>query len=71
MHHLSAKKVAISKSKGFTKDVIKFSIPGVIKVLMHLLNFLLQHHDDEIFGTYKSLANTDKEAVITPWEQIW
>ena len=71
MHHLSAKKVAISKSKKFTKDFVKFSVWGVIKVLMHLLNFLLQHHDDEIFGTYKSLANTDKEAVIWPWEQIW
>ena len=37
---------------------------------MHLLNFLLQCHNDVTFVTYKRVAKTDKKAVLWICEQI-
>ena len=53
------------------EDFARFGIWGVRKVLMHLLNLMLQRHDDVIFVTYKRLAKTDKKAVIWICVPIW
>ena len=55
----------------FDRDLVKFSTWGVRKVLMHLLKFLLQRHNDVIFVTYKILATTDKKAATWIFEPTW
>ena len=37
---------------------------------MHLLNFVVQRHNDVIFVTYKNVAKTDEKAVIWICEEI-
>ena len=45
-------------------DFVKFSIRGVRKALMQLLNFVLQRHNDVIFVTCKRVAKTDKKQLF-------
>ena len=60
-----ATEFGISKSLAILMGIfVKFSIGGVRKTLMHLLNFVLQRHNDAILVTYKREAKTDKKAVI-------
>ena len=37
---------------------------------MHLLNFVLQRHNDVIFAAYKTVAKTEEKAVIWICEEI-
>ena len=57
-----ATEFGISKSLAILMGIfVKFSIGGVRKTLMHLLNFVLQHHNDVILVTYKREAKTIKK----------
>ena len=55
----------------FDWNFVKFSIRGVRKVLMHLLNFVLQRHNDVTFVTYKTVAQTEEKQVIWICDEIW
>ena len=57
-------------SCGFDWGYKKFSIRGVRKALMHLLNFVLQRHNDVTFATYKTVAKTEEKAVIWICDKI-
>ena len=54
----------------FDWDFVKFSIRGVRKALMHLLNFVLERHNDVIFAAYETVAKTEEKAVIWICEEI-